>query len=151
MCGLGLLHTVVFKMRDYEHLVTTMQKSISQGGGNFEFALQESIHRNQAVDDDQLSERDMKQKPGASLPFIGDVVPDPHGSYPPLAWTLIWKGTYSNMYGDYLPLDIRLWGYVMWDASRLETEGGKDLLLRQMMVWRDWDPRDSDILSDILP
>ncbi len=32
MCGLELLSAVLFKMRDHEHLVTTMQECTSGGG-----------------------------------------------------------------------------------------------------------------------
>ncbi len=51
------------------------------------------------------------------LPFEGDDEPDTNGLRLPLAWTLIWRGTYSNLralhIGRHLPL-----GYVMWDAAR---------------------------------
>lgn len=144
MCGLELLHTALFKMKDHEHLVTTMQKSISMGGQIFEGALIQRTRRGQP--EEQLSERDLKQQARDPLPFAGDVEPDAHGPSPPLAWTLMWKGTYSNMYGDSLGYsdDIRRWGYVMWDAARLETEGGKDLLLRQ---WGSgYDPGELDHL-----
>ncbi|RMZ78575.1 hypothetical protein DV738_g3796, partial [Chaetothyriales sp. CBS 135597] len=68
--------------------------------------------------------------------------------YPPLAWTLIWHGTYSNLYGWYIPDEIRRWGYVMWDAARLERTGGKELLMRQWIEYwdEDYDPRD-DLMS----
>ncbi|KAK4234785.1 hypothetical protein C8A03DRAFT_37412 [Achaetomium macrosporum] len=138
MCGLELLHTVLFKMRDHEHLVTTMQKSISLDGQLFDGALLQATQWKRH--EEQLSERDLKQQARDPLPFMGDLEPDTHGSCPPLAWTLIWKGTYSNLYGEYLDDDMRRWGYVMWDAARLKTEGGKDLLLRQ---WgSEWDPRE---------
>ncbi len=140
MSGLELLHTVLFKMRDHEHLVTTMQKSLSLGGELFVEAFSEStqwIRRKE-----QLTERDLRQQARDPLPFVGDLDSDTHGSCPPLAWTLIWKGTYSNLYGEHLGDEMRLWGFVMWDAARLETEGGKALLLRQWDI--DWDPRDTD-------
>ena len=84
----------------------------------------------------------MKQDRRDPLPFVGDPEPDarPSSSCPPLAWTLVWKGTYSNLYGGYLEDEMRGWGYVMWDAARLETEGGAALLLKQWGT--DWDPRD---------
>ncbi|KAL2198834.1 hypothetical protein P885DRAFT_67974 [Corynascus similis CBS 632.67] len=138
MCGFELLHTILFKMKDRNHLVTTMQKSISSGGELFDGALSEGTQW--ARHDEQLSERDLKQQARDPLPFVGDLEPDSHRSCPPLAWTLVWKGTYSNLYGDYLEDEMRRWGYVMWDAARLEEEGGKALLLRQ---WgNDWDPRE---------
>lgn len=54
---------------------------------------------------------------------------------PPLAWTILWKGTYSSLLGYYLPSMCRRWGYVMWDAARIEATGARALLLRQ------WDER----------
>ncbi|KAL2022268.1 hypothetical protein VTK56DRAFT_5878 [Thermocarpiscus australiensis] len=138
MCGFKLLHTVLFKVRDHEHLVTTMQKSIAVGGELFGYALSEATQR--ARRQEQLSERDLKQQARDPLPFMGDLEPDTCRSCPPLAWTLIWKGTYSNLYGDYIDDEMHRWGYIMWDAARLETSGGKAVLLRQ---WgSDWDPRE---------
>ena len=137
-CGFELLHAVLFKMRDHEHLVTTMQKSISLGGALFDGALSEGTQW--ARRNEQLSERDLKEQARDPLPFVGDLESDVHGSCPPLAWTLVWKGTYSNLYGEYLEDKMRCWGYVMWDAARLETEGGKELLVRQWGT--DWDPRE---------
>ncbi|KAI6084248.1 hypothetical protein F4821DRAFT_243305, partial [Hypoxylon rubiginosum] len=57
---------------------------------------------------------------------------------PPLAWTRICGG-YSTT-GDvrlhgYRAMDLRQWGWVMWDASRLEPFGGKDIIRRH------WGPR----------
>lgn len=75
----------------------------------------------------------------APLPFQGDCL-----SGPPLAWTIIWGGTYCNMIGDYIPDKLRQWGYIFWGADRLEGCGGRDVLLLQ---WEErWnlydDPRD---------
>ena len=47
---------------------------------------------------------------------------------PPLAWAIIWGGTYSDQYGEYLCQDGRGWGYVFWDAVRFERAGAKELL-----------------------
>ncbi|KAK3899285.1 hypothetical protein C8A05DRAFT_46603 [Staphylotrichum tortipilum] len=138
LSGLGRLHSVLFKMRDHEHLVSTMQKTIT-GGELFDDALwdvsQSTLRR------EQPSERDLKEEAREPLPFVGDVVPDIQGSScPPLAWTLVWKGTYSNRYGDYLGDKMRRWGYVMWDAARLEVGKGEAL------IWTQWgaetDPRE---------
>jgi hypothetical protein len=37
---------------------------------------------------------------------------------PPFAWILMWRGKYSNLYGEYIPDLLRGWGYVMWDERR---------------------------------
>lgn len=72
------------------------------------------------------SDRDIKEKRRDPLPFQGD-----NGELPPLAWTLIWQGIYSNRFGWAVEekLDSRFWGYVMWDAMRLERTGAEDLLV----------------------
>lgn len=85
------------------------------------------------------SERDRLQEERASLPFRGDA--EAHG--PPLAWTLIWDGTYSNLYGYCIPDEMARWGYVFWDASRLDGTGAKNVLRRQWEdCWGGDDPRD---------
>lgn len=68
-------------------------------------------------------DRDEKQLRRDPMPFRGDGQPDELGPRPPRAWTLIWGEKYSNLYGDYVPENIRRWGYVMWDAARLEQTG----------------------------
>lgn len=60
----------------------------------------------------------------------------------PLAWTVIWGGTYSNLIGAYVSDEMRRWAYVLWDVGRLEGLGGRGVLERQ---WDDFwahDPRD---------
>lgn len=44
-------------------------------------------------------------------------------SSPPIAWARFWNGLYSNLIGTYIPDALRRWGYVMWDAKRLENTG----------------------------
>ncbi|PWY90594.1 hypothetical protein BO94DRAFT_623342 [Aspergillus sclerotioniger CBS 115572] len=138
--GLRLLHTVFCNIRDHEHLVSTMQDRISWPAGSFleHEALGQSaqtIRRRQ-----HPSPRDSKEERRDPLPFQGDRVDD---VYPPLAWTLMWRGTYSNLFGYYMEDPIRSWGYVMWDAARLEQSGAKKVLKRQWTAeWRGDDPRD---------
>lgn len=50
---------------------------------------------------------------------------------PPLGWVLLWNEKYSNVYGPYVPGPLRQWGFVMWDAARLEKMGVKDLIYKQ--------------------
>ncbi|KAE8361152.1 hypothetical protein BDV27DRAFT_148066 [Aspergillus caelatus] len=133
-CGLDLLHMVISKIKDYKNLVMTMQQHISWPTGNF-------------LEGEALglpSNRDLRQERGDPLPFQGDEFPDANGVRPPLAWTLIWKGSYSNLYGYYVQDVIRSWGYVMWDATRLDRTGAKELLARQWEAdWGDTDSRDN--------
>ncbi|KAK8118139.1 uncharacterized protein PG998_006420 [Apiospora kogelbergensis] len=50
---------------------------------------------------------------------------------PPIAWVRLWKGRYSHLYGDYVPLPVRKWGYVMWDERRWADLGALDLVAKQ--------------------
>ncbi|KAF9889590.1 hypothetical protein FE257_007098 [Aspergillus nanangensis] len=94
--------------------------------------------------DQDLRKKFLKQLLRDPLPFKGDFeIPD--ALSPPLAWTLIWGGTYSNVLPDDIPKALRLWGYVLWDAVRLEKAGAKEVLMQQCKEqWNDFDPRDYD-------
>lgn len=134
--GLQLLHNVLFKMKNHAHLVSTMQGQISQSRGASLTQIMsdepQSIRRELYP-----SDRDWKETQREPCPFHGD-----HKEFPPLAWTLIWRGTYSNQFGWVVEDDIRLWGYVMWDAARLEHTGAKEVLDRQWEArWKGYDPR----------
>ncbi|KAF4468590.1 hypothetical protein FALBO_4510 [Fusarium albosuccineum] len=139
--GLCLLHTVLFDIKDHQHLVCLMQEnlaksymSISTSAGGM-FGSTHQLMRREA----QPSDRDRMQDEKVPMPFPGDGVPDA----PPLAWAMIWGSTYSNIYGWYIPDDTRPWGYIFWDAARLERTGGKELLQQQWeKCWEDEDPRD---------
>jgi hypothetical protein len=53
---------------------------------------------------------------------------------PPLAWTTLWGDKYSNVCGGYIDDEMRQWGYVFWDAERVQAEsssGAKEVLERQ--------------------
>ena len=117
-----------------------MQEYISWPAGAFlEDALGEmsQIQRRQ----EQVSSRDQKQQRRDPISFSGD---GEDKLCPPLAWTLIWQGTYSNLYGYYVQDLIRRWGYVMWDATRLERTDAKEVLARQWETdWGDDDPRNN--------
>ena len=139
--GLELLHLVLFRVSSHTQLVSTMQEWITWPAGHFleNEALGETaqFHRRQ----EHPSERDRKQQQRTPLPFQGD-----HEGplYPPLTWTILWDGTYSNLYGHYIPDTIRRWGYIFWDASRLERSGATEVLARQWQSdWQGDDPRDN--------
>ncbi|PYH66547.1 uncharacterized protein BO88DRAFT_468920 [Aspergillus vadensis CBS 113365] len=134
--GLERLHTLFFKIQEHSELVNVMEQTLvlwleefleGDVHGAFTHAAQ-SGRRARAP-----SERDKKEERREPLPFRGDRV---DGVYPPLAWTLLWKGTYSNMLGSYIPDEIQSWGYVMWDAARLERTGAKEVLAREWdLMW----------------
>lgn len=86
------------------------------------------------------SDKDELQAARQALPFRGDFVAV---DAPPLAWTYLWRDTYSSLYGYFLSDSIRSWGYVFWDASTLEEVDGKGMLERERdEFWEGDDPRD---------
>ncbi len=74
--------------------------------------------------------------------FRGDGEADEDGPRPSLRWAVLWRAMYSNRYGEYTPLEARRWGYVFWDAARLEGSGAIELLEREWYgPWGLVDPR----------
>ncbi|KAI9775412.1 MAG: hypothetical protein M1839_001106 [Geoglossum umbratile] len=141
--GLDLLHMLFSGVWDHAQLVLVMQAQIIfLPRGFLEGAAWSDIIQ-QELREEAPSHRDQKQERRDPLPFTGDGDSETDGPRPPLAWTVMWGGTYSNLFGDYVKHVIHRWGYVMWDAVRLERTGGKELLVRQLKEeWRDTDPRD---------
>lgn len=126
------------EIRDNERLVSLMQRSIVSSHvpiSGHEGVLGESHQARRREQDPSLGDSMIEER--AACPFVGDEL-----SGPPLAWTLIWGGTYSNLYGGYLPDEIRQWGYVFWDENRLRTHGGEQVLIAQWEGRWDEDPRD---------
>lgn len=143
--GLSLLYTILFKIKDHEHLVSTMQQYItispyiSFDAGTGILGEREQRQRRS----NHPSEQDRMEEQRVVFPFRGD---SDEPDAPPLAWTILWCDTYSNLYGWYIPDKMRRWGYVFWDAARLESSGGKKVLEDQ---WEEcwggydaYDPRD---------
>ncbi|OJJ87649.1 uncharacterized protein ASPGLDRAFT_63789 [Aspergillus glaucus CBS 516.65] len=117
--GLELLHDVLFKIKDHAQLDIL---------DNTPQSRRRRLHP---------TDQDLKQKRRDPLPFQGG-----NEEFPPLARTLIWQGTYSNLFGWYIKDDVRSWGYIMWGAARLERTGVKEVLHRQWKAcWKDVDPR----------
>lgn len=140
--GLVLLSTVLFDIGpdDHERLVSLMQRSIVSSYipiNAVEGILGESQQSARRVE--QPAPEDRMTEERAPLLFTRD---DLGG--PPLAWTLIWAGTYSNLHGWYTSDEMRRWAYVFWDAERMEGWGGRKLLERQWEeFWDGNDPRDN--------
>lgn len=118
--------------------MTTMQRSIKSSYiplWGFEGVL--GLGRQAGQRQSAPSARDALMASRAPLPFRGEDIDGP-----PLAWTVIWGGTYSNLIGAYVSDEMRRWAYVLWDVGRLEGLGGRGVLERQ---WDDFwahDPRD---------
>ncbi|KAJ4386827.1 hypothetical protein N0V93_009725 [Gnomoniopsis smithogilvyi] len=139
--GLSLLSTVLSDIgaNDQERLVNIMQRSIvssyipiSGHEGLFGQSKQQQRRQEEPTIGDSLTEE------RAPCPFCGD-----NQSVPPLAWTLIWGGTYSNLYGWYTGDELRQWAYVFWDGVRLRKYGGDEFLAKQWeQCWWE-DPRET--------
>ncbi|KAK3896920.1 hypothetical protein C8A05DRAFT_20213 [Staphylotrichum tortipilum] len=125
--GLVLFHTVS-RTLDHEDLVTVMQRNLG-------WYLAESIDYflNWTIQDrrrsQQPTEDDRREADWESLPFSGD-----KEDGPPLAWVIIWRGTFSNTYGEVISSAVRDWGYILWDSRRLVRSGGKRELQK---AWED--------------
>ncbi|GKZ36426.1 hypothetical protein AbraIFM66950_007498 [Aspergillus brasiliensis] len=145
--GLDLLQTLFFKVQEHSHLVKIMEQTLVLWVEEFLGADIFGAFSDMAQRDRRAwapSERDKKEERREPLPFRGDNVDDSDRAYPPFAWTLLWKGTYSNMLGSYIPSGFSRWGYVMWDAARIERTGAKEVMARQWnRMWgEDEDARD---------
>lgn len=66
--------------------------------------------------------------------FRGDHVPL---NGPPLGWVLLWNGTYTNIYGEYIPTSLKQWGCVIWDERRIVSLGIKDVVAKQWELYPD--------------
>lgn len=92
------------------------------------------------------SERHRMTAERAPFPFPRDRLPDGKlgvDKLPPVAWTMIWKDTYSNLFGAYTADDFRRWGYVFWDDFTVGRLRGHRVLWVQMdQNWGGVDPRD---------
>ncbi|GLA38644.1 hypothetical protein AnigIFM63309_005947 [Aspergillus niger] len=131
--GLGFLHKIMYEIQDHMEVVRIMENNLTicwgeflgWGGGAFDDDILEGRRLKSP------SAKDKREERRDPLPFRSDIVDNLDGEYPPLAWTIIWKGTYSNMVGcEGLPR-LSYWGYVMWDAARLERTGAKEVLARE--------------------
>lgn len=143
--GLPLLHKLLFEMTDHEHLVTTVQSHLCRAYLDFEdlTGLYNEIYHEERREN-HSDERDRKQDVRDPLPFLEDRI-----DAPPFSWTMMWKGTYSNLYGWYIPDDMRPWGYIFWDAGRLERVDAINLIQdRWEVLHLHDDPRDHYPWSD---
>lgn len=118
--------------------MATMQRSVKSSYiplWGFEGVL--GLGRQAGQRQTEPSARDALMASAAPLPFLGDGLDGP-----PLAWTVIWGGTYSSLIGAYVSDEMRRWAYVFWDADRLEGHGGRGVLERQWGEFWPHDPRD---------
>lgn len=136
--GLPLLASVL-RIQDREELVDTLRANMHHFASD---TWLDDITGNTDMHDRwerSYSERDAAQDEGRPMPFREDDLESP-----PLAWVLIWAETYSNLFGVFIPKSLRRWGYIMWDARRLEETGAKDVLMCEWHeMWQGGDYRES--------
>lgn len=82
------------------------------------------------------SHHDLRERNEEVMRFVGD---NPEDGKPSLAWVMIWKGRFSNLFGEAIPDHIKLWGYVFWDVHRMIESDAK--LLLEIQWYTAW-PRD---------
>lgn len=118
-----------------------MSLGLEDGDGILSEAAQTLRRRNHP------SERDQMMAKRVLFPFRGDIEPDDNVGndlLPPIAWTMIWGGTYSSLYGAYASDGLRRVGYVFWDVQTiLESWGDRVLWIEWKERWRGRDPRDT--------
>ncbi|UPL00537.1 hypothetical protein LCI18_011471 [Fusarium solani-melongenae] len=139
--GLPILHTIL--TTNGEVLPALVGSSVAWFEGSFledpilSKAAQKRRHREEAAQKRRHREEAASRKQWGIMPFQGG-----KELCPPLAWTILWNNSTSKLYGDYIPDELRHWGYVMWDAARLETSGATCLLKTQWKeMWAGYDPR----------
>jgi hypothetical protein len=137
--GLTLLDAVL-TTTGQEKLVQLVRQSIlsmsRDHGGVWDDWLDDAIEDTWQLErrNNWYSEEDAAQDRRDKILFRTDTV-----HMPPLAWVMNWEGEASNLFGRYVPRTFRRWGYMMWDAKRLEATG----VLKFIELERFWtDPRE---------
>jgi hypothetical protein len=130
--GSGLeLFERLLAVEDHETLINKMQRCLTRHGGLRGTSMDQALCQCGQKSTRNListNSRDDAQLRRDPIRFTGDAVPL---EGPPLAWVLLWNGTYSNIYAQYVPITVRNWGYVMWDERRWNELGARDIVLRQ--------------------
>ncbi|EEU38633.1 uncharacterized protein NECHADRAFT_82982 [Fusarium vanettenii 77-13-4] len=125
LAGLSPLEVIFFHRVDRELVVSTMERHMRKSHISLGMVAGIFGHLKQAKWRlSHPSERDRMRQEKTPFPFRGDGEPDA----PPLGWTIIWGGVYCNLYGWHIPQEIRRWGFVFWDAIRMEETRAVEML-----------------------
>ncbi|KAJ0106860.1 hypothetical protein J7T55_014936 [Diaporthe amygdali] len=129
----------ILKTKGHEQLVEMMRVAIVSGIGDawIENAVQELVQMERR--EKWYSKRDSAQDFRQEMPFDGDRLDSPT-----LAWVMYWRGEYSNLTGIYVPEALRRWGFVMWDAARLNSRAEARIDYWWWARWGKFDPREDD-------
>ncbi|KAI3395931.1 hypothetical protein diail_642 [Diaporthe ilicicola] len=144
--GLRLLADT-FQTEDHEQLANIMRAAIvsgssgEHGGVDGEDWIDDSVwdYNQDSRRDQYPSDRDSAQDSRQAMLFDGDSLKSP-----PLGWVLFWMSEYSNLFGSHIPEGLRRWGFVIWDAGRLDSTA-KDAIEREWdSMYGMTDPREDD-------
>lgn len=119
-----ILLSAILETADHKELVQLVRRSIEccrDHGGDSDNAWIDSTYGfipQKSRRDQWYSKYDAAQDRGDKTTFEKDTPNEP-----PFAWVLYWLGKASNLFGGCVPQTFRRWGYIMWDAKRLETPG----------------------------
>lgn len=109
----------LLRIDDHETLVNKMLSTLAMDRDIdecLEHVLDWSAQHERRVSSPRFpTARDKLERAKTSMKFMGDNVP---ALSPPLAWVLLWNGQYSNVFGGFVPEELRRWDYVMWDEQR---------------------------------
>lgn len=142
-----------FKAKTQEQLAETIRAAIGSskrqhgGGHTLDWLDDVSDEFAQAERREQWPTRhDSAQDSRQKTLFDGDKLDSP-----PLAWVLFWRGEYSNLFGRYIPKALRRWGFVMWDAARLDSDANDAIEDAWYENHYDYgDPREDDYDSSVI-
>lgn len=109
----------------------------SYGNDWIDDAVQDDIQMERR--DGWYSHHDSAQDWRQKMPFQGDSLDSP-----PLAWVLFWQGEYSNLIGNCIPEALRRWGFVIWDAARLDSRAEAHIKYEWYELYDGSDPRAED-------
>lgn len=134
----------ILKTEGHEQLVEMVRVAIVSGIGDawIENAIQGLVQMERR--EKWYSQRDSAQDFRQKLPFDGDRLDSPT-----LAWVIYWRGEYSNLIGIYVPEALRRWGFVMWDAARLNSRAEARIDYWWWARWGKFDPREDDYDSSV--
>ncbi|RMJ16404.1 hypothetical protein CDV36_003936 [Fusarium kuroshium] len=107
-------------------LYTSLFNTIDECEHNFDDHLLGKVLGEETQNERRIiypSARDKQERDQEPLPFKGD---DP--ALPPVAWTHTWRGTYSNLFGAFMPDRHAEWGLMMWDEPRFRDLHGYEVV-----------------------
>ncbi|CAL5870607.1 uncharacterized protein PFLUO_LOCUS4846 [Penicillium psychrofluorescens] len=126
--GLELLHSACFKEGSRKQLIEDLHTNYLADGTPFE------DHRNTSVigswphgEVDHSENRDLRRKKHEWLLSVENTGDQDQEWHPPPAWEILHLG---NMEAPEESDDFCRWGYVFWDAARLDRTGARGVLER---------------------